>query len=235
MLVHRLTRLAIMAVCAIVTPIVFGQTNTKNTEDSNFERYFGTYKPTNNFILAEIGELLVNNKLDSILIDRLTEAIQKEPENMVFHYTLGKVYDSLFQHSFKTNDPKEAELQFQLALQHYTKAIELKKENIDNIDALHAAGQLYYTKASLLLYQINETSSSLPAFERRQLEKDYLACYSNALPYFSKLESLKPNDPGILSILREIYFHKNELVLAEEFVLRLKVLQEGGRNERPYF
>ena len=52
-----------------------------------------------------------------------------------------------------------------------------------------------------------------------------------ALPYFQEAEILNPNYPETLVALTKIYAIQNRFDLVSEFKTRLKVIQDGGRNE----
>jgi hypothetical protein len=59
--------------------------------------------------------------------------------------------------------------------------------------------------------------------------------FVKALPYFKKSEVLNANDTNTLLALSEIYARTNEFEMSKEFKARLKVVNEGGQNEVPYF
>ena len=67
------------------------------------------------------------------------------------------------------------------------------------------------------------------------LKTKVLAEFELALPHFQKAESIDPNDTNTLIALKEIYARLNQVELSAEFKTRLEKVQDGGKNEMPYF
>jgi hypothetical protein len=65
-----------------------------------------------------------------------------------------------------------------------------------------------------------------------------LQLFDEALPYFQRAESLKPDDSNILIALKEIYAKKGtpeDLEVSQEFSRRLEQIQSGENITTPYF
>ena len=186
-------------------------------------------------LFAEINVYLQKGKLEE-LISRLKQAIEQEPTNVSLYVTLGSVYDNLYQRETQAkNDAKAAE-HFAEAKRNYEKA-----QSIDpkNSDSFYALGALYYNKAAARTQELNalpQDDYSPAAMKKYQaVQKDIMALFDEALPYFKKAESINANDLNTLIALSEIFARKDDLENAGEFKKRLEVLKSGGKNESSFF
>lgn len=185
-------------------------------------------------LFSEINFYLKQGKIDE-LESKLIEAIAKEPDNITLYTTLGSTYDQLFQtYGAEGNEEKAGEY-FDKAKEQYSIAI---AKNPSYNDALYSMGALHFNKAAYFVGEMNKLADdySNAGMKKYDALKDKaFAQFDEALVYFMKIEKSDPNDLNVLIALKEIYARKNNLELAEEFSKRLKVVQEGGRNESSYF
>jgi tetratricopeptide (TPR) repeat protein len=185
-------------------------------------------------LFADINHYLRINQLD-LLIGKLGEAVRAEPQNVSLYFTLGSVYDHLYQKANETADSILAERYFEYALDHYQKAITI---NPDYFDAIYSIGVLYYNRAALITTKMNELSddySQAALKEYDSLKKDIFKQFDLALPYFQQCEKLDPNNANTLIALVEIFSKKENTLLTEEFRKRLEKVKSGIMNEAPFF
>jgi tetratricopeptide (TPR) repeat protein len=185
-------------------------------------------------LFALINHNLKTGKLDELLTE-LKEAIAKEPDNVSLYSVLGNVYDQLYQKSDEAGDKAKAEEYFNEALNYYTKATE---KDPKYVDAIYSIGALYYNRAALLTKQMNALSDDyskegLKKYE--DLKTRIFAEFDKALPYFQRAEAIDANDVNTLIALKEIFARQNKLDISNEFKTRLETVQNGGKNETPYF
>lgn len=173
-----------------------------------------------NLLFSEINHALKLGKLDD-LVNRLKEAIAKEPSNLSLYTTLGNVYDNLFQ---QEKDAAKKQQYFDDAKHYYGKALEM---NPDFFDAVYSIGALYYNKAAeqtQLLQELAEdyTSAGIKKYQAKQKEVNEI--FKEALPYFQRADSLNPKDKNTLIALKEIHARLNELDKSNEYKERLDAL-----------
>lgn len=185
-------------------------------------------------LFAEINHFLRIGKLD-VLITKLQDAIEKEPENVSLYSTLGNVYDNLYQKALKAEDEEAAKKNFDSAMKYYKQAIE---KDPDFADAIYSIGALYYNKAAVMTQDLNKyaddySKEGLKKYE--ELKKKIFEEFDNALPYFQKAEAANPNDLNSLIALKEIYARKDNLEMSNEFKERIDKLQAGEKIDDPYF
>lgn len=215
------------------------QIKTAKGDDDAAERILkeGRQKYPNDagLLFAEINLYLKKGELDG-LIARLKQAIEQEPNNLSLYITLGSVYDNLYQREIQAkNDDKAAE-NFAEAKKYYEKAIEIDPRSGD---AYYSLGALYYNKAAARTQDLNalpqDDYSAATIKKYQQIQKEIIALFDQALPYFQKSEALNPNDTNTLIALSEIYARKDDLEMANEFKKRLDTVRSGGKNAQPYF
>jgi len=191
------------------------------------------YPDTTSLLFAEINHFLRLGKLD-VLITRLEEGIEAEPDNPSLYATMGSVYDQLYQKALEAGE-EDAQKYFDKALEYYDKALEL---DADNVNATYSIGALYYNKAALMskdLAELEGDYSKEGTAKYEALQDKIFTEFDKALPYFQKAESLDPNDRNTLIALKEIYAKKNDIDMSNEFKERLDKLEAGETNESSYF
>lgn len=190
-------------------------------------------------LFAEINYFISNGRL-SELTGSLEQAIKKEPNNAGLYRALGDVYNNLFttllEDSLQTKEQKSAKMKeyADLAKANFKVAIEKEPSNVDNNYSL---GALLYNETNLIAQEMNATSFSTAAGQKRykELKAEMLLDVDEALKYFQKAESLDPNDPNILAALVQAYGRKEDDTLYMEFKKRLDVVKKGGKNAGSYF
>jgi hypothetical protein len=189
------------------------------------------YPNDNQLLFVEINHYLKAGKLE-VLIDKLKEGIRKEPTNASIVFTLGNVYDQL---SKKETDEAKSKAYEAEALTYYNKTLEMDSKNVD---AIYSIGANFYNKAAELTKQLQALGSDMSKAGMKKYdekEKEVLAAFDKALPYFQRAESINPNDQNTLIALKEIFARKNDLKTSGEFKKRLQIVQDGGKNDKSYF
>jgi hypothetical protein len=186
----------------------------------------------NSMLFNEINHYLQDGKLNELII-KLKEGIEKEPKNTSLIFTLGNVYDNLSQ---QEKDPaKQEELQKE-AMVYYAKTLEMDSKNVD---AIYSIGASFYNKAAKYSAELKKIGD-LPQNKENDKkynakEKEMIAEFDKALPFFKKAESLNANDKNTLIALKEIFAKKNDLAMSKEFKTRFDTVEGGGKNSASYF
>ena len=177
--------------------------------------------PDNSEILfAEINYYITEQDYNTLQA-KLSEAIEKEPNNAGLYSALGNVYMNLFTEAYATNDAKNEEY-FNQSLEYFNKAVEI---DANQIDATYSIGSLYFNKA----VELNKKQSALGmSKEDQQLYTQYgdqmAILFDQALPYFEKAYAAKPQDRNTLIALKEIYARKNDFEKSNKFKAELDAL-----------
>jgi Flp pilus assembly protein TadD len=185
-------------------------------------------------LFAEINDYVKKGKLEE-LTGRLQQAIAQEPGNIGLYVTLGNVYDNLYQREMQAQNLVKADEYFKAAKKYYSDAV---NKDPKNVDAAYSLGSLYYNKAAIRTQELNalpEDFSREGIQHYENMRNEIMALFDEALPYFQKAESLKPNDMNTLIALTEIYARKEDIELYTEFKKRLETVRGGGENAESYF
>lgn len=185
-------------------------------------------------LFADINHYLKINQME-ILIGKLKEAIQAEPQNVSLYFTMGSIYDNLYQKVNTIPDSTLAQIYFDDALEYYHQALAL---NPDHFDAIYSIGVLYYNRAALITTRMNELSDDYSQAALQQydsLKQKVFDEFDLALPYFQHCERLDPNSINTLVALSEIFAKKDNDTLADEFKKRLDRVTNGGINRASFF
>lgn len=185
-------------------------------------------------LFTEINHYLREGRMDE-LTGKLKMAIEKEPGNKSLYLTLGNVYDNLFQKALEAKDNAASEKNFDLALEHYQKALSFDAKYTD---AIYSIGALYYNKAAVYTQELSKLADDYSKEGLKKydaLKEKVNAEFDKALPYFQDAERVNPNDLNTLVALKEIYARKNDLEMSNEFKVRLERIQNGDTNATSYF
>jgi hypothetical protein len=192
------------------------------------------YPNDNQLLFTEINHYLKAGKLE-ILIDKLKEGIKKEPNNPSIVFTLGNVYDQLSKKASTEGDEAKAKSLEAEAMTYYNKTLDMDSKNVD---AIYSIGANFYNKAAELTKELQKLGSDMSKAGMKKYddkEKEVLAAFDKALPYFQRAESVNANDQNTLIALKEIFARKNDLKMSGEFKKRLQTVQDGGKNDKSYF
>ncbi len=149
--------------------------------------------------------------------EKLEKAVEKNERNPVLHFSLGTVYDRLYQDSgvdsVKIGD-KDSSL-FKKAKDHYVKAIELDSSFHS---ALYSLGALYYNRGADILNASNTLKGQAKYEEEIEKAKEDL---QRARPYLEKALDIKPRDRQTLISLKNLYSRIGKEEKAKELQQRI--------------
>ena len=182
-------------------------------------------------LFLEINHYLKMGQLD-VLIEKLKQGIEREPDNLSLYFTMGNVYDNLAQ---KETDSAKSDAYATEALNWYKKTLE---KDPKNADAVYSIGAYYYNRAAKISAEIKKIESDMSKEGQKKYDKftqEMLAEFDQALPFFQKSEALDPNNQNALVALKEIYARKNDMAMTKEFKARLDNVTSGEKNATSYF
>jgi tetratricopeptide (TPR) repeat protein len=149
-----------------------------------------TMFPDNNQLMFdELNIYLAQNKTQEVL-NKLKDAIAKNPSSVELNYVLGNKYDSNLKDTAN-------------AIKYYEAALKIKP---DFFDALYSAGALYYNQAvniNDVMNKLGYDQASQKKYNILEVERDKM--FSRALPYFERAYAVDASDKDTKSALREIY------------------------------
>lgn len=164
--------------------LMFDELNIYLAQNKNFYDTVPKYDPTNGKI---IGDTIIYS--DKVL-DKLKDAIAKNPSSVELNYVLGNKYDSNLKDTAN-------------AIKYYEAALKIKP---DFFDALYSAGALYYNQAvniNDVMNKLGYDQASQKKYNILEVERDKM--FSRALPYFERAYAVDASDKDTKSALREIY------------------------------
>ncbi|MDR1337220.1 MAG: hypothetical protein LBK22_10370 [Tannerella sp.] len=151
--------------------------------------------PDTSFFVLYLINLYIHQNENEKAVSLLTEAIEKEPNNVDLYQAMGSVYES------GIKDYDKAEI-------YYKKAAELDSESpimLSNI------GRIYYNQAVNKLGEANLIADPAKYNEEKVLAKEL---FRKALPYFQKAYEKEPASIEYMTALRGIYYN---LDMGKEF------------------
>ena len=179
------------------------------------------YPDNSEILFAEINYYITKQDYTTLQA-KLSEAIEKEPNNAGLYSALGNVYMNLFTEAYAKGDAKNEEY-FNQSLEYFNKAVEIDPSLMD---ATYSIGSLYFNKA----VELNKKQSALGmSKEDQKLYGEYgeqmAALFDKALPYFEKAYAANPQDRNTLIALKEIYARKNDFEKSNQFKAELDALK----------
>lgn len=167
------------------------------------------------------------------LQEKLTLAIEMDPDNHSLYNVLGNVFMTLMTDAFEEGDSALAEEYFVTSRQYLEQAIEMEP---NFFEPYYTIGSMYFNRGAVITQRMNELGMSRE--DQRKYEeynKQANAYFDKALPFFQKSESLEPNDVTTLIALREVYARMQDFEMVQEFAERLSRLEAGEKIESPFF
>ncbi len=181
------------------------------------------YPNETSLLFTEINHYLKKGKLNE-LVDKLKIAIEKEPNNISVHTTLGNVYDNLCQKAWEDNELDKGNEYYTNAEKHYVNALNI---NGNDFNTLYSLGALYYNKAALISKEANKLSSDYTKEGTRKYNEkkaEMESYFDKALPYFERAEKQEPKDKNTLIALKEIYAKKSQFDKSNAYKAKLEAL-----------
>ncbi len=150
----------------------------------------------------------------------LQAAIDKDPKNPIFHYSIGATFDEMANEKHEAGDHEAAKLYVEKAVESYNKAIEIDP---NYADAYYNLGVLYNNESYSLTNQIKNIEDVAIYNEKLKESKDLLR---EAIPYLEKSHELTPTDVNTLKLLKSIYF---TLEMNDEYQVVADKLKDLGQ------
>lgn len=138
----------------------------------------------------------------------LQAAIDKDPKNPIFHYSIGATFDEMANNKHEEGNHSDAKLYVEKAVEAYKKAIELDP---NYADAYYNMGVLYNNESYNLTEEIKSIEDVTVYNEKLKESRELL---KEAIPYLEKSHELTPTDVNTLKLLKSIYF---TLEMEEEY------------------
>jgi tetratricopeptide (TPR) repeat protein len=147
----------------------------------------------NGDLLTEELNIYISKGNTDVLLDKLTKAIEADPEKEILYYNRGTIYQ-------KKKDFAKAE-------QDYKKAIEIKD---DYFDAYYNLGVMVFNQGVEIINKANDLKSDA-AFNKEKARAD--GKFKEAVPYLEKARQLGTEDKAakkfVLQSLKELYVRQN--------------------------
>ena len=142
--------------------------------------------PDDAYMLVELINHYLLGPNPNEAVEYLDKALSLDPENASYYRAKGTVYE-------KTNEPEKAKEMYKIAF---------AKDPKD-----------YVSQYNLGVLQLNEAEEARKIANDIMDQKKYdaalknlYALYEKALPYFTKVVELKPDEENSISTLKELYF-----------------------------
>ena len=179
------------------------------------------YPDNTDILFAEINYYISKGD-NAALESKLTEAIEKEPDNVTLYSALGNVYTQLFTEATANGDAAAAKDYSDKAMKYFNTAIEKDPKAYQPI---YSIGSMHYNQAVELQKQQNQLGMSrADQAKYDELGKEISTLFDKALPYFLQADELNSEDRNTLIALKEIYARKDDLAKSGEYKARLEAL-----------
>jgi len=175
---------------------------------------------------AETDLFLATNRQEEALRN-LIQAFEKEPNNGVYCFMIGTVYDNLANPKDKSTGkdlakPGNFEQLFKNAESYYVRAIELNTNDKEFLfNSKFNLGALYNNYAIYIENKGIDKISDMAKLQKENaaLSQDY---YKKAIPYLEQALDLKQDDKDTMKALRQLYYKTDNTKMAKEMDDRLK-------------
>ncbi len=156
------------------------------------------------FLKREITMLINSEKYDEAG-QKLTKAIDAEPDNPMLYYNQGYLYEQMGQG--------------EQAVESYKKSIE---KDSQYFDANFNLAAYYYNEAAEILAEANNMDLKEYQEKGEEIENKAKEYFEKALPYLETSQSLEPDNQKVLSTLSTIYQQLDMNEKAEEIDTKLE-------------
>jgi len=159
--------------------------NDTDNAEATLKAAFEQYPEDQDVILQLVDFYMTNDKLDQAFA-YLNMAKEKDPSNSSLFWAEGVLYMK--------------QEKYDEAIAALTKSVELKD---DQYDTQFNLGVSYYNKAVEMFQKANDIMD-VEKYNAAVAEANKV--FANAIPYFEKASTLKPDDMDSLRNLKELYF-----------------------------
>jgi tetratricopeptide (TPR) repeat protein len=182
----------------------YSKKGDKNNYIGTIQKGRAAYSNDKQLILSELNYFIEAGKYKEA-ITNLELAMTKEPNNEIFPFNIGVIYDNLANPGEGKTAPTEKEFNefVEKAEAAYKKAIEL---NPNYFDALYNIGALYFNRA----VKQSEIVNNIKDNNKYKIESAKVdEIFKKSLPYLEKGEEIRTNDiatyKNLISTLQKLY------------------------------
>lgn len=158
----------------------------------------------------EINLLVELDKLDEALTS-LEAAVKEEPNNELFYYNIGIIYDN--------------KKEFEKAEANYKKVIEL---NANHFEANFNLAAIYYNRAVEILGEANNMDLDEYQEKGKEIEAKAQVEFQKSLPYLEKAHQITADDMSAAQTLQTVYAQLGMTEKSE--AMAAKIAEMGGGN-----
>lgn len=158
----------------------------------------------------EINLLVELDKLDEALTS-LEAAVKEEPNNELFYYNIGIIYDN--------------KQEFEKAEANYKKVIEL---NANHFEANFNLAAIYYNRAVEILGEANNMDLDEYQEKGKEIEAKAQVEFQKSLPYLEKAHQITADDMSAAQTLQTVYAQLGMTEKSE--AMAAKIAEMGGGN-----
>jgi len=162
----------------------------------------------NSALINEELALYIAKGNTDVLIKKLTDAIDKNPDNEVLYSIRGNLYS-------KRNEMEKS-------IEDYKKAIEIKP---DYFEANYNLGAMYFNEGAEIANKANKLPISATK-EYDSAQKKFKEKMAQSQPYLEAALESNPIDGATLSTLKELYAKTNQLEKSGEMKKRYEALEK---------
>jgi tetratricopeptide (TPR) repeat protein len=204
----------------------YSKKGDKNNYIGTIQKGRAAYSNDKQLILSELNYFIEAGKYKEA-ITNLELAMTKEPNNEIFPFNIGVIYDNLANPGEGKTAPTEKEFNefVEKAEAAYKKAIEL---NPNYFDALYNIGALYFNRA----VKQSEIVNNIKDNNKYKIESAKVdEIFKKSLPYLEKGEEIRTNDiatyKNLISTLQKLYLMTEQT----EKSIAAKSRLAGGPNK----
>lgn len=172
--------------------LIYIYTNNEATKDDEkamaiLEKAQEQFPEEGDYLKNQITLLINAEKYDQAE-QKLSQAIEQEPDNAMMYYNRGYLFEQMGKG--------------EQAVESYKKAIEIDPQYFDANFNLAA---YYYNQAAEILTEANNMDLKEYQEKGKEIEEEAKVFFEKSLPYLEKSEELKPEDPKVLGTLQTVY------------------------------
>jgi hypothetical protein len=183
--------------------------------------------PNDAALLNEETNLFLASNKQQEALSNLKQALQREPNNPLYYFIIGNIYDNLANPRDKSTNkelPRPANFDelFKGAETNYLKAIELKGQNKEYLyNALYNLGAMYNNYGGSIA-NLPTAKGAEGMKMQKENEAKAMEYYKKAIPYLEQAFAIKSDDRPTMTALRKLYTLVGQKEKAEELGRMIK-------------
>ena len=178
---------------------LYSEQNLADKELEILKEGFDKYPESKELMVDFINYYLRIGESEKAL-EKLQKGVEENPENQTYFFAIGTLYDEMMQDTTDKYTPEQKEEYYDLAIENYKKAIELKP---DYFDALFNLGVIYYNKANKVWVEAYNLPLGDKRFDKEKARA--VEIYKQAKLYMEKAHEANYRDRDVVKALKIIY------------------------------